>query len=136
MNNNILKEIEANIIKNGDCSYTSINICMKQNNIFGILFISELIPNINHIIQIFSDLLNSFKNQENNIFTLIICICSEEKEDYEKIFLKISNISCFVLPFNSKQKESLIDKYNIIILPCLLLFDKNGKNIEINSIFY
>ena len=130
MNNNILKEIEPNIIKNGDCSYTSIDICMKQNNIFGILFISELIPNINQIIQIFSDLLISFKNQENYIFTLIICICSEEKEDYEKIFSKISNISCFALPFNSKQKDNLIDKYNIIILPCLLLFDKNGKNID------
>ena len=128
MNNNILKEIEQNIIKNGDASYTSIDICIKQNNIFGILFISEFIPNINNIIQILSNLLNSFKNEEDNIFTLIICICSEDKEDYEKTFLKISNLSCFVLPFNSKQKENIIDKYNIFILPCLLLFNKDGKN--------
>ena len=121
MNNNILKEIEPNIIKNGDASYTSIDICIKQNNIFGMLFISEFIPNINNIIQIFSNILNSINNEENNIFTLIICICSEEKEDYEKTFLKISNLSCFVLPYNSKHKENIIDKYNIIILPCLLI---------------
>ena len=61
MNNNILKEIEPNIIKNGDCSYTSIDICIKKNNIFGILFISELIPNINHIILIYKKQLTTKK---------------------------------------------------------------------------
>ena len=130
MNNNILKEIEPNIIKNGDASYTSMDICIKQNNIFGILFVTEFIPNINNIIQIFSNILNSINKEENNIFTLIICICSEEKEDYDKTFLKISNLSCFVIPFNSKQKQNIIDKYNIIILPCLLIFDKDGKNLD------
>ena len=130
MNNNILKEIEPNIIKNGDASYTSIDICIKQNNIFGMLFISGFIPNINNIIEIFTNLQKTINNEENNIFTLIICICSEEKEDYERTFSKISNLSCFVLPYNSKQKENIIDKYNIIILPCLLIFDKDGKKIE------
>ena len=130
MNNNILKEIEPNIIKNGYASYTSIDICIKQDNIFGMLFISGFIPNINDIIEIFTNLPKTINNEENNIFTLIICICSEEKEDYERTFSKISNLSCFVLPYNSKQKENIIDKYNIIFLPCLLIFDKDGKKIE------
>ena len=52
MTNNILKEIEPKILKNGDASYTTIDICIKQNNIFGILFISEFLPNIENIIQI------------------------------------------------------------------------------------
>ena len=130
MTNNILKEIEPNIIKNGKASLTSIDICIKQNDIFGILFISEFIPNIDNIIQILQNLLKSCKNGENNIFTLIICICSEEKKGYDEIILKISDLSCFILPFNSEQIDKLIDKYNIIILPCLLLFDKDGKNLE------
>ena len=130
MNNNILKELEQNIIKNGDASYTSIDMCIKQNNIFGILFISEFIPNINNIIEIFRNLLKILKSEENDIFTLIICICSEEKEDYEKTLLKISDLSCFILPFDSKQKEKLINNYNIIILPCFLFFSKDGKNLQ------
>ena len=130
MNNNILKEIESNIIKNGDSSYTSLDICIKQNNIFGILFISEFIPNINKIIQILINLLNFLKYKENNIFTLIICICSEEKADYEKTLLKISGLSCFILPFDSKQKENMINKYNIITLPCFVLLNKDGKLFE------
>ena len=130
MNNNILKEIEPNIIKNGDASYTTLDMCIKQNNVFGILFLSEIVPNLNKIIQIFSDLFKSFKGEDKNIFTLIICICSEEKEDYEKTFLKISGLSCFVIPFDSKQRENVINKFNIIILPCMLIFTKDGKNFR------
>ena len=114
-NKNILEEIEANIIKNGDASYTSIDICIKNNNIFGLLFLSEILPNINNIIQIFQNLIDIIKKeQENNYFTLIICICSEEKEDFEKTLLKISKLSCFILPYNSEYKEKIINKFNIL----------------------
>ena len=130
-NKNILEEIEANIIKNGDASYTSIDMCIKNNNVFGILFISEMLPNINNIIQIFQNLIDIIKKeQENNYFTLIICICSEEKEDFEKTLLKISKLSCFILPYNSEYKEKIINKFNIVVLPSLLIFNKEGKNIE------
>ena len=130
MNNNILKEIEPNIIKNGDASFTSIDLCIKQNNIFGILFISEIIPNIIDIIKTFKNLLNSLEKEKENIFTLIICICSEQKKEYEETLLKISKLSCFILPYNLDQSDKIINKYNIIILPSLLLFDKEGKNLE------
>jgi len=130
-NKNMLEEIEANIIKNGDASYTSIDMCIKNNNVFGILFISEMLPNINNIIQIFQNLIDIIKKeQENNFFTLIICICSEEKEDFEKTLLKISKLSCFILPYNSEYKEKIINKFNIVVLPSLLIFNKEGKYIE------
>ena len=131
MNNNILKQIEPNIIKVSDASYTSIDMCIKQNNIFCILFISNFLPDFNDIIIIFKDLLNSMKQDENNnnIFTLIICICDEEKEDFDITLKKLSEVSCFIIPFDSKERQNLINNYNIITLPSLLIFDKNGKNI-------
>ena len=127
MNNNILKQIEPNIIKISDASYTSIDTCIKQNNIFCILFISNFLPDLDDIIYIFKDLINSMKN--NTIFTLIICLCDEEKEDFDKTLKKLSDVSCFVIPFESKEKINLINDYNIMTLPSLLIFDKNGKNI-------
>ena len=129
MNNNILKLIEPNIISNGDASYTSIDICIKQNNIFSILFISYFLPDFDEVINIFNDLLNSMKQEEKKIFTLIICICDEEKEEYDITFKKLSNISCFIIPFDCKEKQNLINNYNIMTLPCLLIFNKEGKNI-------
>ena len=130
-NKNILEDIEANIIKNGDASYTSIDICIKNNNIFGILFISEFLPNIDKIIQIFENLLDKIQKElNNNIFTLIICICSDEEEDFKKTLSKMSRLSCFVLPYNSEYKEKIINKFNIVILPSLLIFNKEGKYIE------
>ena len=129
MNNNILKLLEPNIIKNADASYTSIDICIKQNNIFSILFISNFLPDFNDITSNFKNLFNTMKQEERNIFTLIICICDEEKDDYDKTLKKLSEVSCFIIPFESKEKQKLIQNYNIITLPCLLIFDKDGKNI-------
>lgn len=130
MNNNILRELEPNILRNGDASYTSIDMCIKQNNIFGLLFISELIPNIIDIIKIFKNLLSSLEKEKENIFTLIICICSEQKQEYEETILKISKLSCFILPYNLDITNKIIDKYNIIILPSFVLLNKEGKNLE------
>ena len=129
-NKNILEEIEESIIKKGDASYTSINICIKNNNIFGMLFISEFIPNFSDIMQIIQNLMNINSKEENSIFTLIICICSEEKEDFEKTLSMISKLSCFILPYNSDLKEKIINKFNIVLLPSLLLFDKEGLLLE------
>ena len=64
------------------------------------------------------------------IFTLIICICSEQKKEYEETILKISKLSCFILPYNLDITNKIIDKYNIIILPSLVLLNKEGKNLE------
>ena len=127
---NILKEIESNLIKKGDLSYTSLDICIKQNKIFGILFISGIIPTLNDIIQIFNNLLISLKQNNEDILKIIICICDEEKSDYDDAFSKISNLSCFILPFESEGKQKLINKYNIISLPCLLIIEKDGKIFE------
>ena len=127
MSNNILREIEPSLIKKGNVSYTTLDICIKENKIFGILFISGIIPTINDIIEFFNNLLNSV-NQNDDIFKLIICFC--EKEDYNLSLSKFSNFSCFIIPFESLEKQKLIDKYNIITLPCLIILDKDGKNLQ------
>jgi len=129
-NNNIFKEIEANLIKNGDNIYTSLDICIKQKKIFGILFISRIVPTINDIIKILNEVINSLIDQNNDIFKLIICICDEEKSDYDLTLSKFINLSCFIIPFESEAKDKLLDKYNIISLPCLIIFDKDGQNLE------
>ena len=129
MNNSILRELEPNLKKNGNTSYTSLDMCIKQNKIFEILFISGIVPTINKIFQLFNNILNSF-NQNEEIFQLIICICDEDKNDYDICISKISNLSCFIIPFDSNEREKLINKYNIISLPNLLIFDKDGKILE------
>ena len=129
MNNNILKEIEPNLIKKGNASYSSIDIFIKQDKVFGLLFISGILPKLNNIIEKLNNLCSS-RTQNDDILKLIICICDEEKNEYDDSLLKISNLSCFVVPFESEIKQKLINKYNIISLPCLVIIDKNGKNLD------
>ena len=139
MNDNLIREIEPNLIKKGNAIYTSIDICIKENNIFGLLFISGIVPTINNIIHLFNNLENSLTKEEN-IFKLIICLCDEEKEDYDNTFSLFENLTSFIIPFDFAGKEKLINKYNIISLPCLIIIDKNGKclkylsNSDINNI--
>ena len=125
MKNNILRELEPNLIKIGDNSYTTLDNCINQNKIFGILFLSGIVTKINNIIQKFNDLFNS--EEINNTFKLIICICDEEKSNFDVVFSKLSNLTCFIIPYQSEGIEKLINKYNIISLPCLVIFDKNGN---------
>ena len=143
MKNNILRELEPNLIKIGDNSYTTLDNCIKQNKIFGILFLSGIATKINNILKKFNDLFNL--EEINNTFKLIICICDEEKSDFDEVFSKLSDLTCFIIPFQSDGIEKLINKYNIVSLPCLLIFDKNGnqldslnnseiKNLNINNI--
>ena len=125
-NNNILKEIEPNLLRNGDVCYTSLDICIKQNKIFGILFISGIVPTTNNIIQILNNLQNSFSQNEDYL-KIIICLCDEEKNEYDITFSKLSNLSCFIIPFESEVKQKLINKFNIISLPCLIIIDKDSR---------
>ena len=129
MNNNILKEIAPILIKKGDVSYSSIDIYIQQDKVFGLLFISGFLPKINNIIEKFNKIFKSV-TQNDDILKLIICICDEEKDDYDTSLLKISSLSCFIIPYESEVKQQLINKYNIISLPCLVILDKNGKNLE------
>jgi hypothetical protein len=129
MNNNILRDIQPNLIKKGDAFYSSFDILIQQNKIFGLLFISGIVPKIKNIIELFNKIFDSV-TQKDDILKLIICICDEEKNEYENTFSKFSNLSCFIIPFESDIKQKLINKYNIISLPCLIIFDKNGKSLE------
>ena len=128
MKNNVLREIEPNLIKNGDNSYTSLDSCIKQNKIFGILFISGIITKLDRITKLFSNLLDS--KEINDLWKLIICICDEEKNEYDIMLSKFSEISCFIIPYESEGKEKLIINYNIISLPCLLVLDKDGQKLD------
>ena len=129
MNNNLLREIEPILIKKGNASYTSIDICIKENNIFGLLFISGIVPTIKNIIQTFNNLENSLTKEED-IFKLIICICDEEKTEYDATFSLLSNLTCFIIPYEYEGREKLISNYNVISLPCLIIFNKDGKSLS------
>ena len=86
-------------------------------------------PSINNIIQILNNLINSF-DQKEDYLKLIICLCDEEKNEYDITFSKLSNLSCFIIPFESEGKQKLINKFNIISLPSLIIIDKDSKILE------
>ena len=122
---NILKEIKNDIISMGDePRVDNIEQYISQNKIFSILFYSKIIPNY---LNILSSLDNFFNN--DNSLKLILCICEDDEEDYNKIFSEI-NISCLIFNYDSKNKDLLIKQYNIISLPTLIILDKEGKLID------
>ena len=127
MTNNILKEIKYDLISKGsEPNIGNLNQYISQNKLFTIFFISKIIPEI-------QSLLYSL----NNIFTkkdsikLIICICSDTKESFEETLLIINDdISCLIFNYESKIREVLIYKYNIITIPTLIILDKDGSLID------
>ena len=79
MTNNILKEIKNELISKGsEPNIDNFEQYISQNKIFSILFISKIIPEL-------SSLLNSLNNLclKNESIKLIICICSDSKEDFD-----------------------------------------------------
>ena len=132
MASNLIKELEPNLIKRGDATYSSIEICISQNKIFGFLFLSQFIPKIDQVIKKFQTLYNAQKSNDYKL-TLIIIICDEEKYEYDLVLTKISDLTCFIVPFESNFKDKIFKNYNIISLPTLAIFDKNGKILEFCS---
>ena len=127
MTNNILKEIKNELISKGtEPNIDNFEQYISQNKIFSILFISKIIPEL-------SSLLNSLNNLclKNESIKLIICICSDSKEDFDQIlFLIKDNISCLIFNYESKNREIIIYKYNIISIPTLIILDKDGELID------
>ena len=77
-----------------------------------------------------SSLLNSLNNLfiKNESIKLVICICSDSKEDFDEIlFLIKDNISCLIFNYESKNRDNIIYKYNIISIPSLIILDKDGE---------
>ena len=122
---NILKEIKNDIISKGDePRVDNIEQYISQNKIFCLLFYSDIIPE-------YLNILSSLKiiNNSDNL-KLIICICEDSEEDYNKTISKINDISCLILNYNSKNKDFLINNYNIISLPKLIVLNKDGQVID------
>ena len=118
--NNILKEIKNDITCLGnEPTVNNIEQYISQNKIFCILFYSKIIPE-------YSTLLSSFYSNinKNSMFKLLLCICEDNEEEYNKIVSEIKDISCLIFNYNSKNKDIFIEKYNIISLPTLLILDK------------
>ena len=127
MTNNILKEIKNELISKGsEPNIDNFEQYISQNKIFSILFISKIIPEL-------SSLLNSLSNLclKNESIKLIICICSDSKEDFDQIlFLIKDNISCLIFNYDSKNRDIIIYKYNIISIPTMIILDKDGELID------
>ena len=80
MTNNILKEVKNELINRGREPYVdNFDQYISQNKIFSIFFISKIIPELSSILNTMNSL---YKN--NEIIKLIICICSDSKEDFEE----------------------------------------------------
>jgi len=122
---NVLKEIKNDIISKGDePRVDNIEQYISQNKIFCLLFYSNIIPE-------YLNILSSLKIINNNDnLKLIICICNDSEEDYNKTISEMNDISCLILNYNSKNKEYLIDNYNVISLPKLIVLNKDGEIID------
>ena len=122
---NILKEIKNDIICKGDePNVDNLEQYISQDKIFCLLFYSKLIPDT-------STILSSLKilNTSDTI-KLVICICEESEEDFNASLTQINNISCIILKYDSKSRDSFINEYNIISLPSMVVLNKNGKPMD------
>ena len=93
--------------------------------IFCILFYSKKIPEIEKLL--FS--LNN-KIYKSKSLKLIICICDETEEEYDKALSEIKGISCSVINYDTESRDLFIKKYNIKSLPTMIILDKYGKVID------
>lgn len=124
---NILKDIKNDIKSLGsEPRVDNLEQYISQNKIFCILFYSKIIPEYSNLLSSLSEQMNN-----NNLMKLLICICEESEEDYNKVISEINEVSCLVFNFDSKNREVLIKKYNIISLPTLIVLDKDGEIIDI-----
>ena len=124
---NILKEIKNDIISFGkEPTVDNIEQYISQNKIFCILFYSKIIPDFSNMFLSLNNIIN-----DNPILKLLICICEDTEEDYNKSLSEVNNISCLILKYDSKNRDLFINKYNIIILPTLIVLDNEGELIDI-----
>ena len=127
MTKNILKEIKNELISKGnEPRIDNLDQYISQNKIFTILFISKIMPDV-------SSILSSLHIQysKNNKIKLIICICSDTKEDFDETLSVIhEDIPCLIFNYESKMREILIEKYNVITIPSLIILDKDGIIID------
>ncbi len=124
---NILKDIKNDIKSLGsEPRVDNLEQYISQNKIFCILFYSKIIPEYSNLLSSLSEQMNN-----NNLIKLLICICEESEEDYNKVISEIKGVSCLVFNFDSKNRDVIIKKYNIIALPTLIVLDKDGEIIDI-----
>ena len=118
---NILKEIKNDIISKGDePNVDNFDQYMTQDKIFCILFYSKLIPDSSNVLSSLK-IINNF-----DALKLVICICEETEEDFKASLAQINNISCIILKYESKNRDSFINAYNIISLPIMIILNKFG----------
>ena len=122
---NILKEIKNDIISKGDePNVDNLEQYISQDKIFCILFYSKLIPNGLNVISSLK-IINT-----SDTLKLVICICEENEEDYKASLAQINNISCIILKYESRNRDSFIKEYNIISLPNMIVLNKYGELID------
>ena len=126
MKNNILKEIKDEIINKGKESQTdNLERFISEEKLFSILFYTNRFPSSNKILPIIKKYISPNEN-----IKLIIIICEDDEIEYNNILNSLNDISCLTMKYNSKNNETLINNYNIIALPRLLILDNNGKKID------
>ena len=124
---NILKEIKNDIVSFGnEPRVDNIEQYISQNKIFCILFYSNLLPYYSNVFLSLNNIINN-----NSELKLLICICEDDEEGFNKSLSEINNISCLIIKFDSKNRYLFINKFNIILIPTLIVLDKDGKVIDI-----
>ena len=94
---------------------------LSNNNMFGILFFSKLIPD-------YLDIMTPIRKYiiSKNVLKIIICICEDDEEDFKMTLEKMENLKGTYLDFKSEERNNFIKKYNIISLPKLIIIGKKG----------
>ena len=98
---------------------------LSKNNMFGILFYSNIIPDK-------FDILSPIRKYivSKNLLRIIICICEDNEEDYKKALAGIDDFQGLYLDYKSEDRNKFINKFNIISLPKLVIIGKKGKIID------
>jgi hypothetical protein len=123
---NILKEIKNELISNGnEPRIDNLDQYISQNKLFSILFYSKIIPDFSSIIPLLNKIYEKFDSLK-----LIICICEDSEEEFNKTLSSIQDISCLILKYESNKRDILISTYNIITLPSLIILNKEGILID------
>lgn len=124
---NILKEIKVSFITKGEeTPVKDLDLFISQKKIFNILFYSSNLSISKESIKKYKNIIQNYTEE----IKTIICLCDETEEDFNISLIDFSDINCFIIPFDSKMNDLLINYFKIISVPRLIVLNNDGITID------